>query len=330
MNILHGDSAAGSFKQAFKANQDEFIVFNDVLSCGPLRKYADIESWKSFREEFWNNLDHVSTKDRLSYSTLEKDFYSRFEDVKSADDYRLWIGTGLSDQLFLAFVINLIDFHGLDFQKLLVYQFERISDKRSEVQGLGLLDPEQIRHHPSPYKLNEKQLKQSKFAWEAVTENSPENYLSFLNTNEDCCMPVLKRAMASLFYRYPKVGNGLSYWDETLLKNTEKHGPRTAKIIGYTLTDCIEGLDLVGEFYLFGRLNNLGHPSLNKQLIKMNALDFPMRKTETTISPYGIKALAGKINVIEENGIDDWVCGVHLDSLSDNVWVRNKDGLILR
>jgi len=57
--------------------------------------------------------------------------------------------------------------------------------------------------------------------------------------------------------------NGLSYWDETLLKYTAKHGPRTAKIIGYTLTDCMKGLDLVGDLYLFSRLKNLGRPNLS-------------------------------------------------------------------
>jgi hypothetical protein len=330
MNILHGDSAAGSFKQAFKATQDELIVFNDVLSCGPLGEYVNIESWKSLREHFWNNIDYITAEERLSYSILERDFYARFKDFKSADEYKLWIGTGLSDQLLLAFLINLIDFHGLDFKKFLVYQFERISDKNFEVQGLGLLNPDQIRHHPSPYKLNEKQIKESKFAWEAVTERNPEKYLSYICTDNDCCMPLLKRAIAYLFYRYPKVSNGLSYWDETLLKYTEKHGPKTARIMGYTLTDFIEGLDLVGDFYLFGRLKNMGRPSLCKPLVKMNVLNLPMRKTETTILPDGLKALAGNINVIGENGIDDWVCGVHLDSLSDNVWVRNDDGLIFR
>ena len=42
----------------------------------------------------------------------------------------------------------------------------------------------------------------------------------------------------------------------------------------------------------------------------------------------GIKALSGDINMIQENGIDDWVCGVHLDSSSGGLWVRDGKELV--
>jgi hypothetical protein len=326
MNILHGDSASGTFMQAFIVEQGEVLIFHDVLSCGPLMKYIGVDSWRSFRESFWNDLDHNYDLVDCSYNTHQRNFYNNFEDFKSADEYKLWIGTGLSDQLLLSFIVNLFDFHGLDYQKLSVYQFERASTKNFEVQGLGLLSPEQLKSHPSPYKLTEKQIVQVKQAWDAVTENSPEMYLSYLKTKESV-VPLLKRAMVSLFYRYPKASNGLSYWDETLLKYTKKFGPRTAKILGYTMTDHFSELDLVGDFYLFGRLKSLSRPSLNKPLTIMNALNLPLRKTETTILPNGIDALSGSLNVIIENGIDDWVGGVHLDNKSSNVWVRNNNEL---
>jgi hypothetical protein len=326
MNILHGDSASGTFSQAFGVEQDDVLVFHDVLSCGPLMKYAGIDSWRSFREFFWNDLDHNTDLEDFTYHTLKRDFYFHFEDFLSAQYHKLWIGTGLSDQLLLAFIVNLFDFHGLDFQKLSICQFQRASEKNFEVQGLGLLNPEQIKRYPLPYKLTEQQIGQAKQAWDAVTENSPEMYLSYLKTKESV-VPLLKRAMASLFYRYPKASNGLSYWDETLLKYTEKFGPRTAMILGYTMTDCFSELDLVGDFYLFGRLKRLSCPNLNKPLTKMNSLNLPLRKTETTILPDGINALSEDLNAIIENGIDDWVGGVHLDNLSGNVWVRNNEDL---
>ena len=326
MNILHGDAASGSFKHALKAPQEEIIVFHDVLSCGPLRKYTDIQSWWVFRENYWNNLDPDSDIESLSYKMLERDFYDRFSDFEAAHEYKLWIGTGISDQLLLAFLVNLFDLHGLDFRKLSVYQFEKIEGKVSEIQGLGLLNPDQIRNHPPAYVLNDRQIKMAKLAWEAVTDNNPEKYLLYMSTDDEC-LPLMKRAMGYIFYRYPKANNGLSYFDETLLKNTEKHGPKTAKVLGYTLTDDLRGLDLVGDFYLFCRLKNLGRPSLCSPLININALDLPMRDTEVSILPDGIKALSDDLNVIKENGIDDWVGGVHLHSLNKNVWVRNNEGL---
>jgi hypothetical protein len=327
MNILHGSSACGTFKQAFNVKKGEVLVFNDVLSCGPLMKYTGIESWRPFRESYWSDIDHNTNFEDFSYSIYLRDFYYNFDDLKSAQECKLWIGTGLSDQLLLSFIVKLFDFHGLEYQKLSVYQYERAGEKNFEVQGLGLLNPDQIKIHPSPFTLTEKQVAQIIHAWDVVTASTPELYLSYLKTKGDM-MPLLKRALISLFYRYPKASNGLSYWDETLLKYTEKFGPRTAKILGYSMTEYFSGLDLVGDFYLFGRLKNLSQTTLNKPLSRMNSLNLPLRETETTILPNGLKALSKNINVIQENGIDDWVGGVHLNNISENVWVRKKEELI--
>ena len=299
------------------------LIFHDVLSCGPLTKYVGIKSWREFREKYWNNLDKESSIESLSYNVLDRDFYWNLNCLDQADEYRLWIGTGLSDQLLLAFLVKLITYHDLDISKLSVFQFERIEEKSLEVQGLGLLKPDQIRHHPSPFKLNKKQIELAILVWEAVTEINPENFLHYMRSNNDT-LPLMKRALRYLLYRYPKAHNGLSYWDETLLKYSEHYGPNTARILGYTMTDRMSGLDLVGDFYLFSRLKGMGRPELCRPLIKANAQNLPLRETKVTILPDGVKALQGKINVIEENGIDDWICGVHLNSLNKNVWVRNS------
>ena len=329
MNFLHGDSAGGSFRLAFKSRPEEMIIFHDVLSCGPLTKYNDIEAWRIFREKYWNDLDNESIAESLSYSELDRDFYRNFSQIEEADEYKLWIGTGLSDQLLLAYFVNLLTYHDLGISKLAVYQFEKIRGKKFEATGLGLLNPDQISHHPAPYKLNEEQIEHAKLAWEAVTDNSPEKYFHFMSSDKGA-LPLMKRAMSYLLYRYPKANNGLSYWDETLLKYSEKYGPNAARIIGYTMTDCMDGLDLVGDFYLLSRLKGMGQPELCRPLIKANALNLPLRETKVTILPDGLKALEGKINIIKENGIDDWICGVHLDSLNKCVWVRNHNDEIVR
>ena len=209
MNILHGDSAGGSFKLAFDLHQDEMLIFHDVLSCGPLTKYVGIKSWRKFREKYWNDLDKESSTESLSYDVLDKDFYRNLDHLEQADEYRLWIGTGLSDQLLLAFLVNLITHHDLDISKLTVFQFEQIKEKNFEVQGLGLLKPDQIRHHPSPFKLRKKQIELAILAWEAVTETKPEKFLQYLSFKNDA-LPLMKRALTYLLYRYPKSHNGLS------------------------------------------------------------------------------------------------------------------------
>ena len=332
MHILQGTSAASVFKEAFNIGEEEILICNDTLSCGALKKYTDMKSWKVFREESWKTLDPYTFKNISEDDTLERDFYTNFNDFKLADTYKVWIGTGLGDQLFLAFIVHLIDYYGLDMQKLLVYQFDKIERKHFSIEawGVALLNAEEIRSHPVPYALTGKQIAVAKSAWEAVTAPTPEKYLKHLHGDTDN-LSLLTKAMGFLFLRYPDKNTGLSYWDKVLLEYTQKREPQCARIIGDVLGyefNTKYNLDIVGDAYFFSRLKNLGKPSLNKPLVKVNAFNVPMRETEVNILPTALKVLSGELNMIQENGIDDWVCGVHLDSSSGGAWVRDSKNLV--
>lgn len=326
MNILHGESAGGSFRVAFNARVEEMLMFRDDISCGPIREFTDINSWSEFRGLYWNRIHKDAGIEFQTEDFGRRDFYSNFQEIESAAECKLWIGTGLSDQLLLSFIVYLFDRLKLAFGKLSIYQFDKIrrnDGKSISVPNLGVVRPDQIMKHPTPWVLNDKQIQQAKKAWEAFTNTTPEKYLEYMSTRDES-MPLLQSAMSFIFYRFPKEGNGLSVWDEILLKYTKDYQPETARIIGYTLTHEMEKcLDWVGDLYLTSRLKKMGMPHLKKPLVKLNTLDAPIRKTEVELSPHGELALEGKINVIKENGIDDWVGGVHLDSINDAVWYRN-------
>jgi hypothetical protein len=329
MNILHGDSAAGSFKAAFQLNDDGLLVFRDILSCGPLIEFTDITRWQKQRLSFWSEVCSNNCVDMQAITTLPGDFYSNFSIFKAAPECKLWIGTGLSDQLLLAFIVHLFDALKLDFGKLSIIQFEKFKNNKGSyhpVQGLGLLEPEKIKEHPAPSQINEKQIQYVKSAWEAFAAPTPELYMEFMAGDSDV-MPLLHIAMSYIYYRYPNVINGLSSSDETLLKNTSDHRPKATKVIGYTLTDEFRGLDLVGDWYLFSRLKNLASSKIKNPLVKMNPPDRAMRETEVQITEFGKLALENKINVLKENGSDDWIGGVHLDFKNNNVWVRKNEKL---
>ncbi len=163
----------------------------------------------------------------------------------------------MSDQLTLIFIINLFDELGVNLSTLKIFQYEKIPGKKHETQALGLLNPEQFKAHPEPYIPNKEHITIAKSAWNSVTADNPEEYLQFIHTNHES-MPLLGRALKYLLFRYPKSSNGLSFWDEKLLQYTEEHGPTAARIIGHTLGDCMDGLDLVGDFYMFSRLKKMG------------------------------------------------------------------------
>jgi hypothetical protein len=64
-------------------------------------------------------------------------------------------------------------------------------------------------------------------------------------------------------------------------------------------------------------------PLLSRQGLAMPEAEFRLTRT-------GNRVLAGEANLIDLNGIDAWICGVHLDSTSGDIWVRRGDQLAVR
>ncbi len=335
MNILDGDTAAGSFRQAFNMpNSDEILVFRDVLSCGQLQNFSNFKDWIHFREHFWKNIIEQDFAYPTSFSDRPNDFHADFEEIETSNEIKLWIGCALSDQLVLVFLVFLLDRFNVSFDKLSIYQFTTLNRKNNLVHGLGELNPNEIKQHPEPSKVNDSQIKECLTTWAAITSKSPDDYMSLINS-EKTYLPALKRSLKALFFRYPKTSNGLTHWDETILKNARDYGPVAARIIGHTMAEgwgegTPPGLDTVGDVYLFHRLKTLARRSLTKPLLKLNSPDLTLRETEVEITRYGSETLQNKHNVVSINGINDWVGGVHLDSSSGHTWFREGQELKLK
>jgi hypothetical protein len=53
-----------------------------------------------------------------------------------------------------------------------------------------------------------------------------------------------------------------------------------------------------------------------------------MREAEVHLTESGKDVLAGRLNFVTVNGIDDWVCGIHLDSVAGHVWFQ-RNGILV-
>lgn len=336
MHIVNGDSAAGSFKQAFHIPVQELLIFRDVLSCGRLREYIDIEGWAKYRRDYWSTIYVKCELGSIDDITkAPNDFYNDF-DIKRTKKVNLWIGCALSDQLLLVFLVKLFEVHGLDFSKLIVHQYVYMDDQSSTIAGLGMLSPEQIEaQKPEPLTFDSTQIDFCLDVWAAVTANNPEALVQILKSKQ-ASLPLLSNALKSLLYRFPKLSSGLSYFDEVILKAAKDHGPNTARIIGHTLAHDMwpnkypHALDLTGDTYLFARLKNMADANLKNPLLLLNTMNASLRETTTEITGFGLEVLEGKYNVVDVNGIDDWVGGIHLNTSRESVWFRNGDELVLQ
>jgi hypothetical protein len=238
----------------------------------------------------------------------------------------------------MVFVVMLFDHYGLDFNKLTIRQYEKFEDNKLPVIGMGMLSPDQIKQlKPQATSLNQQKIDFCLETWKAVTAATPD-LLSEILHKENTSLPLLHNALQNLIYRFPDVNTSLSRFDELILNAAKNNTPNTAKIIGSTMKHEIslnkEGsfhaLDTVGDMYIFNRLKVLGRSDLNKPLLSLDNMKKSMGETKTELTAFGLEVLEGLHNVVEVNGIDDWVCGVHLDSSTGETWFRDGRDLVVK
>ena len=99
-------------------------------------------------------------------------------------------------------------------------------------------------------------------------------------------------------------------------------------IIGYTMTDTFEFGDLVGDWYLFGRMLRLGSESNPHPLLKLSGDLTSIHSTEAVLTPFGEEVLAGTASNYPANPIDDWAGGVRLSSEQGALWFNDGGRLV--
>jgi Domain of unknown function (DUF1835) len=323
LHVIPGSSAAGVVKQALDLPRHALVIHDDLLSCGPLFPLRSIDEWRKQREKYLRTLYPFE----FAFDSPYRDLLSCAEELRSAPRVTLWLGTGVADQLLLAWLIQLFRLLSVDPNKLQVIQFSLVPQDSYEILGIGMLNPDQLRAHPEPFFLNQAAIDTLDRAWTAVTDSSPFQLIEFL-ASAPGPLPFLHRSLQSLMVRFPDVESGLSLWEFEILRQVVEKGPTAVKVIGFTIIRLINHLDCVGDAYLFNRLKRLGGPSLTQPLVSLSGNLSEMRETEVIPTETGLAVLDGDANAVMLNGIDDWVGGIHLDSVAGNVWFQSEGVIV--
>lgn len=323
LHVIGGDSAAGCLKVALRLSRDQLLVNEDQLSCGPAPATDDLGVWRSVRESFMKDM-------YAEWPDFSFDEYAGHGLLMNAERLRqeavivVWAALGLPDQLLLAWVIFLFDRLSLDFSKLRVVQFEKLPTGRS-VLSTGELSPESIRNcSPKPRRLDLHDVEELRRAWRIYTSSDPSALSWYADGGSSS--PGLHRAVSQLVHRYPDVRSGVGVWDQSLLHYVLEEGPAAPRVVAYTL-GYSESLDRVGDGYLLRRLIGMANARLASPLISVTGGTRTMRGCEVSLTAFGQSVLSGEVNNVHENGIDDWIGGVHLRN--DFVTFRDGDRLLL-
>ena len=323
LHVILGDSAAGTFTRVFHAN-DRLLIDQDVLSCGPTLKGDDRRAWSKARHDFWSGLIPGAEPTHVQ-STYNLD--DNAERLRTASHIYIWAATSLSEQLFVAHVVRLADGVGADPERLSLVQFETVPGRTTRVLGMGELQEESMSNHPAPVPLSTNALDDYRAAWNALTSDDPTGFERFAN-ERPAANKWLKTAMQLMLRRFPDARNGLQFWDSLLLECVREHGPKAAKIIGYTMSKSWDGGDLTGDLYLFGRLLRLGDERLPKPLVTFTGNRTAMRELDVALTPFGEAVLNGTESNYPTNPIDEWAAGVWLSSADGKLWFNDGGRLV--
>lgn len=329
LHVVSGHFAAASLKEAFRLSDDQVLINEDDLHCGPAPAPRDLHLWRRTRESYMNGI-YSCLSDDPTEAAFSFDGYTDVGLLMNAarlgEDRQVlvWTAQGLHEQLLLAWVVFLFDRLGFDPATLRAVHFRNLRPQQ-QVLGIGELSPENIREfYPGPNSLGTEERDELGYVWNAYTSTDPATLSAYLAG--PTCLPLLHKAMSRLIYRYPDVRSGLSLCDTWLLHQMIEHGPLPARVIGWTFA-INETPDQVGDSYLFERLRRLGSSDLPSPLVSITGNTRSMRESRVEITDFGRKVLAGEANHVAENGIDDWIGGVHLTP--DTVVFRDGGTLLL-
>ena len=333
LHVVSGHSAAGCLKQALRVRNNSVLVGDNELHCGPAPMMGDLIAWHRMRKVYSDTLFETclrATSDHPMPPTVtfgdepESGPHIDGERLAEADEVVVWVTQGLADQLLLAWIVFLFDRFKFDHAKLRVVEFQETVQNWPLVT-VGGLSPEAInRLNPGAKPLDPEQIEDLRKAWPAYTSSDPRRLTEYLA--EPSSLPYLHQAMAQLVRRYPDFRTGLSDWDAVLLQQTIENGPILLRVFGHAWATS-ETPDMVGEGYLFDRVTKLGGPDVASPLVSLSSGPPPENRPHIEITDFGRKVLAGEANHVAENGIDDWIGGVHLTS--DTVVFRDDDHLLL-
>ena len=148
--------------QALNLPSGNLLDNQDLLSCGPLHPLRTIDEWRRNREEYLRTL---YAEFQFSFADFHRDLLTNTRILLEAESVTVWVGTGLAEQLLLAWMPQFLRVLGIDLEKLQVIQFSNDPNNGEEIQSVGILSPDKLKEHPPPMSLGEGALTSLDAAW---------------------------------------------------------------------------------------------------------------------------------------------------------------------
>lgn len=302
----NGDSASSKIEELKLA--DKVVPWRDILHEGPVEGHMPLAKRSETRAKFIQEFDNSDPSEIL------KGFKERDKTLFYLNEYskvELWFEHDLYDQLQL---LQILDFahHNLEQQDFYLVQTN---------DYLGEMDDETFRALPGLAKpVTEEMKAYASKAWHALTQKTPDNLIRVLD-NKD--MPFTAPAIRRLVMEYPDSRTGLptSIFNAfTLLLN----GPASIGKLFEHMQNC-ELAKFMGDLSFAKYIDEFGtclQPLIAGENVIYSTSKASGRqnleqiqnyfKQKIHLTEFGRKVMERDANHVSKNGINRWICGVHI------------------
>ena len=307
LHIHNGDSPAGTARSANLPGQH--LAWREALICGPAPNNLSEPEFLEVRAQ------HLSSAYGAKLDRVRGELRAQHDALASFRDHEevvLWFEHDLFCQVHLLYLLNRFAQHELGHTKLsliCIGEFPRVP----LFHGLGQLNAEQLASlFPEREEVTAAQLELATRAWQAYSSTDALNLVT-LRDSDTSDLPFLHRAVVSHLQRFPWTGTGLGRIESTALQLVADGHHIFKKLFpAFSRRESEYGL---GDAQLYRALKLMADAPT--PALKQNGRAEPADAAGMLLSSFeltddGREVLAGTQDFVVQNGIDQWLGGVHL------------------
>lgn len=307
LHIYDGDSSAGTARNANLPGQH--LAWREALICGPAPNNLSEPEFLEVRAQ------HLSSSYGDDLNQVRGELRAQHDALASFRDHEevvLWFEHDLFCQVHLMYLLNWFARHELGHTKLSLICIDEFPGVPL-FRGLGQLNEEQLASlFPKREAVTAAQLELATRAWHAYSSTDALNLVT-LRDSDTSALPFLHRAVVNHLQRFPWTSTGLGRIEGSALKLVaDGHSIFKKLFPAFSRRESEYGL---GDAQLYCALKVMADaptPAL-KQTDRADATDAAgMLLSSFELTDDGREVLAGAQDFIAQNGIDQWLGGVHL------------------
>jgi hypothetical protein len=318
LHILNGGSTEETLKRTDIPG--EYLSFRDALIDGPAPETTDAGDWRRIRAEHLAS-DYGDEVRQCEASLTEQE--QILASSSAHDEVVLWFEHDLFCQLNLLYLLDWFSRADLSNTRLSLINIGQFPG-RPNFRGLGELNPQELSSlFPKREVVDKAQLDLGERAWRAFCSSNPKAIEQLISTDTSA-LPFLKVAMTAHLRRFPSIENGLGRIENRCLSLIANEQQTFSDLfLRFVQSETVYGLGDAQVWDSLGQLRDAKTPLLNSNTNSKQMTPEVARGATFSITDAGLDILQNKTDYLDQNEIDFWLGGAHLQS-GINVWRWNE------